>query len=254
MTSQIKPQTLIDQFLRFAAPTLFGMPERMANGLMIVICAAIAFLVMGKLVITTQAYSSIMNAVGILYLSAAAFLIMGSLQYRKQYQNLMTDHVRADIFDGEHLVHQMAGIDIATIDLGILKSRYFWKLGLTTVSEQLVHAVYRARNLFGLLIFWLPAIMLLSGMATLKEFLQVDIAQQFLVIILACSITYAFAASLSQSVFSQQRALAIRAEKIFAWFGEELPDQANIRIVFTPVAPENTSEQAEIPSNKSQAI
>ena len=159
MTSQIKPQTLIDQILRFAAPTLFGMPERMANGLMIVICAAIAFLVMGKLVITTQAYSSIMNAVGILYLSAAAFLIMGSLQYRKQYQNLMTDHVRADIFDGEHLVHQMAGIDIATIDLGILKSRYFWKLGLTTVSEQLVHAVYRARNLFGILIFWLPAIM-----------------------------------------------------------------------------------------------
>jgi hypothetical protein len=96
--------------------------------------------------------------------------------------------------------------------------------------------------------------MLLSGMATLKEFLQIDIAQQFLVIILGCSITYAIAASLSQSVFSQSRALAVRAEKIFAWFGDVLPDQANIRIVFTPVAPENTSNQVEITSNGGQAI
>jgi len=141
MTMQIKPQTLIDQILRFAAPTLFGMPERMANGLMIVICASIAFLVMGKLVITTQAYSSIMNVIGILYLTAAAFLIMGSLPFRKEYENLMTDHVRADIYDGEHLVHQMAGIDIATIDIGILKSRYFWILGLKSVPEQLAVAM-----------------------------------------------------------------------------------------------------------------
>lgn len=254
MTGQLKPQTLIDQVVRSAAPALLGMPAPMARALMVAITSSIAFLAMGKVVITSHAYSSIINAVGILYLFAAALLIMGSLRFRKEYENLMTDHIRADIYDGEHLVYQMAGVDIANIDIDILKSRYFWELGLKTVPIQIVEAVYQARRMFGILIFWLPAIILLSGMASLKEFLQVDIAQQFLVLILTCSITYALAASLSQSVFSQERVLEVRAEKIFAWFGEELPDQANIRIVFTSVAPENTSERVDIASNHGQAI